>query len=242
MQQLLQGLAGWQQVEAGAQHVLLLLGQVTSRLKLLESLLAGREKLLYHMQSMQCSAVPLTAFELHLLLTPQTLKQYEDAVARANSLLQQQLQCVQHAVTFFAWVDSVLHQHQQDMDNANKSSSLGASNTTTQYKAASMPFKSVAVQEVVPLVQQLPSSCSPVARQVLQQVQQQLQRLVPSNVYTAAGTAAGVSVSDYSDANEPRGCLVHVTECVIKAMLQVCVSTVQHTQWFILDLATLLHV
>ncbi|KAF6252611.1 hypothetical protein COO60DRAFT_513932 [Scenedesmus sp. NREL 46B-D3] len=71
--------------------------------------------------SRQLGPAALTAFELHLLSSPQLLQQHQQALQRACSLLQQQLQCVQAAQTFFAWASSVLEEEQGSL-----SASLGA--------------------------------------------------------------------------------------------------------------------
>jgi hypothetical protein len=221
------GAGSWQQVQAAAQQLLSTYRAASMRLQLLSSLLEGREKLLHKIQQAQvdrsaqqqqqqsCSPVKdsssssssvrrrgsnaaLTAFELHLLSSPQLLLQHQQALQQACSLLQQQLQCVQAAQTFFAWASSVLDEevkdaavddrhfgaqgHRQVQYGANSAAAAAARHQQQQQRVLPEPV----IADLLPLLQQLPAADSPLAGKVLLRVMQQLQ---------AAAAEAGVSLS-----------------------------------------------
>jgi hypothetical protein len=138
------------------------------------------------------SASVLTAFELHLLASPQLLQQHQQALQQGCNMLQQQLQCVQAAQTFFAWASSVLDEEQNvpvpgtsaEGTTAAAAHALGSrhgqhqsapppARQKQQQQSALLPEPKVA--DLLPLLQQLPAADSPLAAKVLLRVTQQLQ-------------------------------------------------------------------
>jgi hypothetical protein len=133
---------------------------------------------------------PLTAFELHLIRTPVLLQQHEQALHKACGLLQQQLQCIQAAQTFFAWAGSVLQEEQKAAAAAQPppppaGSSITTSKTYCQQHHATISTPSVA--DVLPLLRQLPDVATPAAETVLERIVKQLRQAVVD------GAAAGVA-------------------------------------------------
>jgi hypothetical protein len=224
------GASCWQQVQTAAHHLLSTYRAASMRLQLLSSLLDGREQLLHQIQqaqldashslkqqrpqqqhssptrrsgnnSIRCeSASVLTAFELHLMASPQLLQQHQQALQQGCVLLQQQLQCVQAAQTFFAWASSVLAEEQNvpahgtSAEGTTAAAAHVSSSRHAQHKAPPaaaarqqqpvlLPEPKVA--DLLPLLQQLPAADSPLAAKVLLRVTQQLQ---------AAATQAGIEL------------------------------------------------
>lgn len=153
------------------------------------------------------SAAELTAFELHLVSHPPLLQQHQQALQQACSLLQQQLQCVQAAQTFFAWAASVLQEDQKQAAAAaaapmsgragSRSTVSSQANHIQQQQRPPGVLLEPSVAELLPLVQQLPSSESPLAAQVLLRIMQQLP---PELATSAAGADCGKAASAASAA------------------------------------------
>lgn len=157
----------------------------------------------------------LTAFELHLLSHPALLQQHREALSEAVGLLQQQQECRQHAAVFFAWVASAVTEVQQQQQQlqglpapaatgCSAASKPGASKQQQQQRQQASTehvLPAPPMQDLLPLVQQLPSVNTQLAASVLGRVHAQLQ---------SAATAADVVQASNTDHTAPdlTGCTV----------------------------------
>lgn len=147
----------------------------------------------------------LTAFELHLLSHPALLQQHWEALSEAVGLLQQQQECRQHAAVFFAWVASAVTEVQQQLQGSPASAATGSSAASKpgaskqqhqqrQQESAEQVLPAPPMQDLLPLVQQLPSVNTQLAAGVLGRVHAQLQ---------SAATAAVVVQPSSTDHTAP---------------------------------------
>lgn len=221
------GASCWQHVQGAAHHLQSTYRAASMRLQLLISLQEGREKLLHDIQQQQQtqpsvikpgvsvkSAYPLSAFELHLISNPQLLSQHHEALQRGCSLLQQQLQCLQAAQTFFAWAESVVAEVRKPL-----TVNIDLQQRQRQQQQPAAVLTAPSTSDMQPLVQQLPAASSAVAPLVLQKVVRQLEQ-------AAAQTGIDLQQSTLPSGSDPQGkqLLAQYQQAAAVAMVQAGVT------------------
>jgi hypothetical protein len=117
---------------------------------------------------------PLTAHQLHLISHPSLQREVAGALGAACDALRAQVECAQHARTFFAWVASVAA---EDARCAGASGAAAATSGVTPPRmgahakpaghAQGCAPSATLVEDMAALLQQLPGSCRPEAAAVL---------------------------------------------------------------------------
>jgi hypothetical protein len=142
----------------------------------------------------------LTAFELHLLSHPALLQQHQEALSEAVGLLQQQQECRQHAAVFFAWVASAVTEVQQQLLQGSPAPAATGSSAASKPDASKQQHQqrqqafteqvlpAPPMQDLLPLVQQLPSVSTQLAAGVLSRVHAQLQSAATAGVVQPSNT------------------------------------------------------